>query len=175
MAKHMVRCSTCGATFDRGSVQAVMTGARRYAHLTCDPDNPKLVPLEVKEQNPDLIKLKEYISKTYGDKANWALINRQIKTFTAEKGYSLSGILKSLMYFYEIKGNNISGSNGGIGIIEYCYQDAYNYFYSLFIAQQANKDKVLQTEVKEISIKPPKPKGTKKKFFDLGDGFDEEQ
>lgn len=175
MAKHMVKCSICGQTFDRGSVQAVQTGARRYAHLTCDPDNPKLVPLETKEQNPDLVKLKEYITKIYGEKANWALINKQIKNFTTEKQYSLSGILKSLAYFYEVKGNSVSGSNGGIGIVEYCYQDAYNYFYSLFVAQQANKDKVFTQEIKEISFNPPKMTfGTKYKFFDLEDVSDEE-
>lgn len=172
---HLVTCSKCGKKFDRDKIQAVQTGARRYAHLTCDPDNSKLVPLEVKEQNPDLIKLKEYITKTYGEKANWALINKQIKNFTTEKQYSLSGILKSLVYFYEVKGNSVSGSNGGIGIVEYCYQDAYNYFYSLFVAQQANKDKVFTQEIKEISFNPPKMTfGTKHKFFDLEGVSDEE-
>ena len=172
---HLVTCSKCGKKFDRDKIQAVQTGARRYAHLTCDPDNPKLVPLEIKEQNPDLVKLKEYITKTYSEKANWALINKQIKNFTTEKQYSLSGILKSLIYFYEVKGNSVSGSNGGIGIVEYCYQDAYNYFYSLFVAQQANKDKVFTQEIKEISFNPPKMTfGTKHKFFDLEGVSDEE-
>ena len=112
---HMVKCSVCGQTFNRDLIQAVRTSARRYAHQSCDPNNQDLVPLEIKQEDSDLVKLKEYISSKYGDKARWTLINKQIKDYLA-KGYSLSGILKSLIWFYDIKGNNIDKSNGGIGM-----------------------------------------------------------
>ena len=60
--------------------------------------------------------------------------------------------MKSLVYFYQVKGNPISKANGALGIVPYVYQDAYNYYYSLFMAQQANKDKTLITKTKEINI-----------------------
>lgn len=113
---HLVKCSICGEQFDRDKIQAVRTGARRYAHQTCNPDG-ELVPLAEKpKEDKDLTKLKEYISKLYGDKANWHLIMKQIKDYQKEYNYSLSGILKSLIWFYEVKGNSLEKSNGGIGM-----------------------------------------------------------
>ena len=171
MAKHIVKCPKCGESFDTNLIQAVKISARRYGHATCYPDIKDFVPMEQSQQDPDLIKLKNYIDKKYGDKAKWPLINRQIKIFTKDKGYSLSGILKSLVWFYDIKGNSIEGSNGGIGIAEYAYQDAYNYYYNLFIAQNQNKDKDIAhiiTKTKEITI--PLPQITlNKRLFNLDD------
>lgn len=173
---HVVKCSICGQSFDRDKIQAVRTGARRYAHLSCDPNNTDLVPLVIKEtDNPDYIKLMDYIKKIYGDKANYPLIKKQIKKYTEEQKYSLSGILKSLVWFYDVKHNSVDGSNGGIGIVEYCYQDAYNYYLALFIAQQANADKVLDNEIKEVTIAPPEMRGTKQKLIDFGEWLDDEQ
>ena len=144
--------------FNRDLVQAVRTGARRYAHQTCKPDG-ELVPLAEKpKEDEDLTKLKDYISKLYGDKANWHLIMKQIKDYQKEYNYSLSGILKSLVWFYEVKGNSPEKSNGGIGIVPFAYQDAYNYYYSLFIAQSQNEKNIteLTNKVKEVIIPPPK-------------------
>ena len=171
MAKHLVKCSICGEMFDRGSIQAVRTSARRYAHATCDPDNKDFVPLEVKTEDPDLTKLKEFINELYGKEANWALINKQIKTYTVENNYSYSGILKSLVYFYKIKGNSVDKSNGGIGIVPYTYQAAYNYYYNLFLAQNQNEKKDVKAiinKVKEITIPLPKI-FLPKRLFNLDD------
>lgn len=176
MAKHIVKCPKCGQDFDTNSVQAVRVGARRYGHATCYPDNTDFIPLVQKpEEDPDLKKLKDYITKIYGDKANWPLITKQIKNYTKDKKYSLSGILKSLVWFYDVKHNSVEGSNGGIGIVEYCYQDAYNYYLALFIAQEANKNIVLDNEIKEVTIAPPEMRGTKQKLIDFGEWLDDEQ
>ena len=102
------------------------------------------------------------------------MINKQIKKYKEENGYSYSGILKSLVYFYDVKHNSKEKANNAISIVPYIYQDAYNYYYSLFLAQQATQDKTLITKVKEIIIKPPKMRGTKQQFFDLGEWEDEE-
>ena len=170
LMSHYVICSVCGARFDRDKEQAVKTGARRYAHYKCSP-NSELVPLPQKEEDPDLTKLKDYINKIFGKNANWAQINRQIKIYTTENKYSLSGILKSLIYFYEVKGNSIEKSNYALGIVPFVYNDAYNYYYSLFIAQSQNENKDVQkitNRVKEIVIPLPQiilPK----RFFNLDD------
>jgi len=156
---HYVICSICGKKFNRDVVQAVRIGARRYAHATCAPDNKDLVPLVKNEEDPDLTKLKDFINQLYGKEANWAQINRQIKIYTTENNYSYSGILKSLVYFYQVKGNSIEKSNGAIGIVPFVYQDAYNYYYSLFLAQNQNEKKDIKsfvTKVKEITIPLPK-------------------
>ena len=170
---HNVICPKCGIKFDRDKIQAVKISARRYGHATCYPDNKNFVECPNLESN-DLIQLKDYIGTLFGENANWAMINKQIKKYKEENGYSYSGILKSLVYFYDVKHNSKEKANNAIGIVPFCYQDAYNYYYSLFLAQQATQDKTLITKVKEIIIKPPKMRGTKQQFFDLGEWEDEE-
>jgi len=167
MAKHNVKCAICGETFDTNLVQAVKHGARRYSHATCEPDNKDFIPMEVKVEDKDLTALKDYIKKLYGDKANWVLINKQIKDFQKEYNYTLSGILKSLVWFYEIKGNSPEKSNGGIGIVPFAYQNAYNYYYDLFVAQSKNENKdivEITSKTREITIKPPE-RPIKRRFF----------
>ena len=162
---HICKCAICGEQFDRDKIQAVKHGARRYSHYTCEPDG-ELVPLEIKPQeDPDLKKLKDYISLKYGNKANWALINKQIKDFHENKKYSYSGMLKSLIYFLEVKHNTLEKSNGGIGIVEYTYNDAYQYYLDIFMAQQKS-DVEFHPVVKEYKIPIPKARGIKNKLLD---------
>lgn len=175
MAKKMCKCAICGIEFDRNSIQAVKHSARRYAHKDCFPEG-ELVPMEKSAtEDPDLIALKNYIERIYGTKANWALINKQIKKFHSENKYSYSGILKSLIYFYEVKHNSVDGSNGGIGIVEYTYDQAYQYYLAIFMAQQNNEDKTLVTKVKEFIIKPPHQRGTKNSLLDWAEDEDGEE
>lgn len=169
---HIVKCAICGQSFDRDKIQAVRHGARRYSHFDCEPNGEK-IPLPKKDE--DLENLLKYINDLFNGEQNHAKVNQSIKKFHDELGYSYTGIQKALHYFYNVKGNSLSKANGGISIVPFCYQDAYNYFYSLFVAQQANKDKVFTQEIKEISFNPPKMTfGTKHKFFDLEGASDEE-
>ena len=174
MAKKMCKCAICGIEFDRNAIQAVRHGARRYSHQTCEPNNTDLVPMEGGANDPELKKLKDYISTLFGENANWAIINRQIKKYKEENGYSYSGILKSLVYFYDVKHNSKEKANNSIGIVPFVYKDAYNYYYDLFMAQQRNENKKLFIErVREIIIKPPKVEKPVKLFDldkELGDG-----
>jgi len=170
---HYVICSKCGKRFDRDKIQAVKSGGRRYAHQTCFPEG-ELVPLP--QADPELTELMDCIKEIYKDNANYALIKKQIKQYQEKYNYTLSGIQKSLVYFYKIKGNSIDKSGGGIGIVPFVYRDAYNYYYSLFVAQSQNENKNLQqitSKIKEIIIKPPKIK-KKIRFFDLGEEDNEE-
>ena len=172
MAKYCI-CKVCGVKFDREKIQAVFAGARRYAHQTCMP-NGELVPMP--QVDKDLVALIEYAKNLLGNDYNAARVKKQIKDFKEEYGYSYSGMLKSLVYFYEVKGNSKEKANGGIGIVPFIYNDAYNYYLSLFQAAQANKNKDLNKHVahiKEIVIKPPKVQ-VKKHFFDfLEDDYEE--
>jgi hypothetical protein len=180
MAKHVIKCAVCGESFDTNEIQAVRYGVRRYAHYDCYPQG-ELVPIieskrskkeetkETKEKDPDLKALMDYINQLFGDKCNWAMTQKYIKKFKEEDNYSYSGILKSLIYFYEVKHNPIDKAKGSIGIVPFVYQDAYNYYYSVYMAQQnmqngtVNKDNVV-----EKTIKIPKSKGIFKRLFKIG-------
>ena len=171
---HYVICSKCGQRFDRDKIQAVKSGARRYAHYSCYPEG-EIVPLP--QRDPDLVQLEEYIQKLLGDTYNKARVNKQIKDFVEEYNYSYTGILKSLVYFYEVKGNSKDKANGGIGIVPFVYKDAYNYYYDLFLAQNSNihKDVLnITSKTKEITISPPRiilPK----RFFKFLDEDEEDE
>ena len=84
MAKKMCKCAICGIEFDRNAIQAVRHGARRYSHQTCEPNNTDLVPMEGGANDPELKKLKDYIGTLFGENANWAMINKQIKKYKEE-------------------------------------------------------------------------------------------
>lgn len=167
---HPVKCAVCGETFDRDKIQAVKYNGRRYAHQTCFPQG-ELVPLPIKEIDADLEKLFAYTKQLLGEEYNHARVKKQIKDFKEEYGYSYSGMLKSLVYFYEVKGNSKDKANGGIGIVPFIYRDAYNYYLNLFLAQTANENKDIEaytSKVREIIIKPPQAY-IPKKLFNLDD------
>ena len=97
---HLVKCTICGKQFDRDKIQAVKSGARRYAHQTCFPEG-ELVPLP----NPideDQLKLEEYIIQLLGYNYNPARVKKQIKEYRELYDYSYTGMLKTLIWFYEI-------------------------------------------------------------------------
>lgn len=169
---HYVICSVCKQRFDRDKVQAVKTGARRYAHYRCKQDG-ELVPLPKQEIDEDLIELENYIKKLLKEDFINAKVRKQIKDFQQQYGYSYSGMLKSLIYFYEVKNNPIDKSNGSIGIVPFVYKDAYNYYLSIFLANDQNKNITFIQKVKEYIIKPPKKRGTKNKLLDWSEDIEE--
>ena len=79
-------------------------------------------------------------------------------------------MLKSLKWFYEVKHNDKESSNGRIGIIPYIYDDAKNYYYQLYLANERNKDiSNYRVTTKEIVIASPRMYVAPPKLFDLGD------
>lgn len=119
MAKHLVICSICNIQFDTNEEEYVKTSARRYAHKKC---------AELQEQKQGIIlrihnKMKGILGETY----NKTKIDRSIKTMVKE-GKTEIGILNTLEYWYDIKGHGPEKANGGIGIVEWVYGDAMNYY-----------------------------------------------
>ena len=174
MAKHIVKCAICGESFDLNSIQGVKHGARRYAHQTCYQEG-ELVPMEVAKPkgDPDLAALNEYIDKIFKGEQNKARTKKYIQQFHNEMNYSYSGILKSLIYHFEIQNGSIEKANKSIGIVPYIYDEAKEYYYKLYMASSANENvdvvKVTSKE-KEVVIKEPRRKiSFLKKLFDLGD------
>lgn len=164
---HNVKCKICGKTFDRDKIQAVKVSANRYAHYRCYPEG-ELVPLP----NPvdeDLLKLEQYAEQLLKEDFNLARVRKQIKEFKETYDYSYSGMLKTLIWFYEIKGNSIEKANGGIGIIPFVYKDALNYYYNVYMAQMANKEVKYKPVIKEITIESPEVYVKPPKMFNAGE------
>ena len=84
-------------------------------------------------------------------------------------------MLKALVYFYEVKGNDVEKANGGIGIIPYCYKQAFDYYYNIFLSNQQNEQKDINMYIPktiEIHIPVPQKRIKKKKIFTF---LDEEE
>ena len=151
---HIVKCLYCGQSFDRDKVEFEQVSSRRYAHKLCAAAHQN----SQKQEDIDKKNLEDYIKQLLKIDYISPKVRKQIKTFVEEYHYSYSGIHKALVYFYEVKGNDPSKANGGIGIVPYCYQEAYNYYYSLWVAKQRNENKII-SEYKpvEIIVRIPSP------------------
>lgn len=165
---HKVKCYYCGEIFDRDLYPFIQVSKRRYAHKECSmsEDEKKL------QENKDREELYDYIMKLFNISFVDPKIQKQIKKYIEENNYTYSGIKKALVYFFEIKGNSVEKANGGIGIVPYVYTQAYNYYYSLWLAQQKNEDKVVQEyipKIKEIVIPIPEKNPRKRKLFSFLD------
>ncbi len=168
MAAKIVKCKYCGIQFDRNSEPFEEVGGRRYAHKACAEKHQAAIP----QDEQDYQALESYIKKLFNEKNLNAKIRKQIKDFKQEYGYSFSGMLKTLYWWYEIKGHSIDQSQGGIGIIPFIYDDALKFYYSLYLAKVNNENVTFnKPEVKVIEIPSPRVPITPKKLFNL----DEEQ
>lgn len=160
--------------------------SNRYAHTNCEhpeyqPEYLEKLASEKKsieqaqQEEEDKKKLEKYIMELFQVEYLNPRIRKQINQYINEYKYTYSGILKALKYFYEVKGNSIEKSNGGIGIVPYIYKDSYNYYYDLWLAHQVNEDKEIQQyvpKVIEIVIPLPKRQPYRRKLFSF---LDEEE
>lgn len=172
---HKVKCSICNVEFDRDRIQAVKVSARRYAHYDCKPDG-ELVPLAA-NVDPDQVKLLDYIKGLLGESYNAARVRKQLKDYIENDHFTYSGILGSLVYWYEVKGNSIEKANGGIGIVGFIYNDARSYFARIQSANDINEEEdILNYSIEEeyIEIESPRVMSRGVKLFDLEDGLNEE-
>ena len=161
-----VICKYCKQPMHRKKdTNCILIADGQYAHTEC-------IELEKHRELTDKEKLDEYIKQLFKTDYVSPMIQKQIKQYSVQYNFSYSGIQKALQYFYEIKGNSIEKAHGGIGIVPYIYQDAYNYHYQLWLAQQKNVDKDIELyvpKIKEIVISPPERKVKKRKLFSFLD------
>lgn len=152
-----VICLYCKKPLNRKDEDCVALGNGKYAHQHC-------VEIEDTRELTEQEKLDRYIMKLFKTDYVHQRVRRQINDFIKEYNYSYSGIRKSLVYFYEVKGNPIDKANGGIGIVPYIYQDAYRYYYSLWEAKQKNQSKDIESyKPQEVVITIPAPQRNVKK------------
>ena len=136
---HIVKCRICGESFDTNSIEFFKKGPW-YAHKTCYDEREKA---KSKEEQ-DLDHLMEYCSQLYGKSFDYPKTLRLAKSYHEKNQFSYSGIERTMRYVYEIKKEPIEKGNGSIGIVPYAYEQAYNYWYTIWLANQNNKPKVLE-------------------------------
>lgn len=151
-----VECCVCRKTINKLKDKYEQVGASKFAHVEC-------AELERERPKTDQEKLDNYICKLFKIDYVPPRIKKQITQYMNQYNYTYTGILKALTYFYEIKGNSIDKANMGIGIVPYVYNDAYNYYYSLWLAQETNKGKDVRSYIpKIVEIVIPVPQSINK-------------
>lgn len=161
---HYVICSICKQRFDRDKYPAVLTGKRRYAHSIC----AGALTEEEEKKEKDRVALEQYVMQLFNLDHMDGRISLQIKKYMQDYNYSYSGILRTLKYFYEVKQNDISKANNGIGIVPWVYQEAYNYYYNQWLLSQKNQEKQIVDyipKIIDINIRPPKREPRKRRIF----------
>ena len=173
MSAHYVICPICKQRFNRDKTECIEIG-KRYAHVTCAQDAKERLSQEEKDKQ----ELEEYIMKLFGTKYVEPIVQKQIRDYITKNNYLYSGIRKALIYFYEVKHGDKAKANRRISIVPYVYEDAYNYYYSLWEAQQKNQDikiKPPEKTVREVIIPPPKRQIKLKRIFTFLDKDKETQ
>lgn len=171
MPAHNVKCYFCNKTFDANKTPFVQINSRRYAHKTCADKAGE----EKLKKEKDKESLYQYLAKLFGKGYDFVANQKLIEKYAEEYKYTYSGMEKALRYFYEIKGNPIEKAEGRVGIIPYCYNDAFNYYYAIWESQQKNEVKPIEKyrpETITIVIEEPQRKVKKKKRFSFLDEED---
>lgn len=165
MAKAMVKCFYCNQMFDRNAEEFVLVNSRRYAHKQCH----EKVQAGKSQDEKDYEALVNYVKQVFKYSVVPAKITRQITDYKRQYSFTYSGMLKALVWWFEVKKNSIDAANGGIGILPYIYNDAKTYYYGLYLAQMANQNKTIQNKVEEIEIAPPRIYVAPPKLFNIGE------
>lgn len=169
-----VTCKFCKKTFNKQEELFKVFSNGQYAHQTC-------FELEQVRELTEQEKLEKYIMQLFGTDYVYAKIKKQIKDYVTNHGFTYSGIHKALVYYYEIKGNKFDEgkAQGGIGIVPFVYQHAYNYYYAIWEAEQKQENIVDASSVEqyvpkviEVRIPVPKRNVNKRKLFSFLDEED---
>ncbi len=159
---HRVKCVNCGLIFDRDKVPFVPVGSRRYAHANCS---------DYLEDTQDLEELEAYILKTLKLDYIDAKTRLQLNNFRDIQNYTYKGMLKSLTYFHEVRGNQLTG----VGIIPYVYEQAQKYYAALWLTRQTNEAKPIEQYIAPVEriICIPEPQSPKRDLRRLFNFIDE--
>jgi hypothetical protein len=139
-----VKCFFCSNNIDRQAEEYVQI-QKRYAHKKCAD--------EEEEDKKIRKEINSFVMELWNGDVNFALVGKQINQFQAEYNYTLSGILGTLIYSYNIK--NLKPERAqGIGIVPYYYKEARNY-YKTIEQGRINSSEILDTKKITVCIYPP--------------------
>lgn len=165
MAKLIAKCFYCGEQFDRNAEEWVSINARRYAHKKCHD----AAQAGKTQEEKDYECLINYIKQIFGYALVPAKITRQITDYKKQYNFTYSGMLKALIWWFDVKKSSVEAANGGIGILPYIYNDAKTYYYGLYMAQLSNQNKTIHKKVEEVEIASPRVYVQPPRLFNIGE------
>ena len=109
--KPKVKCPGCDQRFHREDHEHIHL-KNRYWHKSCYNNQSQ----EQQQEQDDKLMLEAYICGLFKTDYISPRIRKQINDMVNQYGFTLSGILGSLKYWFEVKDGCTSKANGGIGI-----------------------------------------------------------
>ena len=124
-------CFWCHKALDKtdSNVTPMKELPNRWVHKGCGQIHPE----------NDYEKLMIYIIQLYKLKENYIpqRLQKQVTQYEQEYEFTYSGMQKALKYWYEVKRHPVDNQYG-IGIIPRIYNEAKQYYYSLYLSQLQN-------------------------------------
>lgn len=177
MAKsRLVKCKYCGESIDRDTEEYVQVG-NRYAHKKCHEEyqaaeQAKAQEIKAKraEQKDDIAPILDFVWEICNKhNVDFGKIQLQINRYLADN-MTASGILKTLNYYYIIKGHKNNIDEIGLGIVPYYYNEAKAYYAKMWYANKHNETVELENNPITINIQKQVAQPIKKynlfKFLD---------
>lgn len=177
MAAHMVKCLYCGKMFDaqEDGKNTIWFKPRknRYAHIECGKQHEA----EKTQDEKDYEQLYFYVKENQKENFDYVKFKKIVEAWQKDYGFTFNGMYYTLIYFYEVKKNSKEKFiNGSIGIIPFCYKDAQNYYYNIYIAsQRAGTGSYDATKRRIVEIEPPVARSKPIKLFNLDMEDDDEE
>lgn len=169
MAAHIVKCLYCGKQFDaqedgRDKIW-FKPRANRYAHIECG----KQKEANKTQEEKDYERLYVYVKTNQKDNFDYIRFRKIVEAWQKDYGFTFNGMYYTLIYFYEVKGNSKQKFiDGSIGIIPFCYKDAQNYYYNIYLAsQRAGTGTYDASKKRLVEIEPPIARTKEPKLFNL--------
>lgn len=169
MAKY-IKCAVCGEKFNIELIQGVKYNATRYAHYECYPKG-ELVPL-----SEDLVNRKilyDFVNDLLrpNTESFWTAFTRTANRLIENKGYTYSGMYKTLFWYMKVKNESINNVDTLFFVLNTCYEQAGEYFYTLYLINNENEKHIEYATPKQVTIeiKRPTPQDTSIKLFNLDD------
>lgn len=151
-----VTCTVCHQKFRKDKEEYIQISPRRYAHKSCLSVEDKVIA-----------DIHNRMKKICGPTYSYKKIQNQINAYL-KNGKTVIGILKTIEYWYDILDGDPNKSNGGIGIVEYVYGDALDYWYQKEQNKQLNSNINIDEKREEVVITPTPIKKPKRfKLFDI--------
>lgn len=157
--KRKVKCPGCGKEFIRkedneGNKNFVILSKRHY-HIECAQEREK----DILSRQGIFDLLEEKWGK---ENVNYGLVSKQIKNFEEQNGFTISGILGTVVYLFNHQRKiKMNVPKYGIAMVAYKYQEASDYF-----KRKKEIDAYEEKEIKEIKIEisPQKSKRLERVF-----------
>lgn len=151
------KCPVCGNNVGKDEVNKRYKG--KTYHVKCyDEMLGKKYEENIIQQADPLKELKDFVLHLFKIDKMSHMMEDQLVKYTREYGYTATGMLNALKYYFDICENELTDNVKGVGIIPFVYKEANDFFNNLKQREGELKGKDFSgsVSIKNVKIKPPR-------------------